>query len=59
MTGIVNRFYSGTPLIRSPMGQNNLAVLRRDRINEDFLQENAWPFCQAANKSGRNNEMRP
>ena len=24
MTGIVNRFYSGTPLIRSPMGQTNL-----------------------------------
>ena len=24
MTGIVNRFYGGTPLIRSPMGQTNL-----------------------------------
>ena len=40
MTGIVNRFYSGTPLIRSPMGQTNLAVLRGDRIDEGFLQEN-------------------
>ena len=54
MTGIVNRFYSGTPLIRSPMGQTNLAVLRGD---EGFLQENVWPFCQAAKKSGRNNEV--
>ena len=55
MTGIVNRFYSGTPLIRSPMGRTNLAVLTGDRINEGFLQENLWPFCQAAKKSGRNN----
>ena len=57
MTGIVNRFYSGTPLIRSPMGQTNLAVLRGDRIDEGFLQENLWPFCQAAKKSGRNSEV--
>ena len=33
----MNRFYGGTPLIRSPMGQNNLAVLRGDRINEGFF----------------------
>jgi len=28
--------YSGTPLIRSQMGQENLAVLTGDRINEGF-----------------------
>ena len=22
-----------------------------------FFQENGWPFCQAAKKSGRNNEV--
>ena len=43
--------YSGTPLIRSPIGQKNLAVLT------GFLQENLWPFGQAAKKSGRNNEV--
>ena len=33
----------------------NLAVLTGDRINEGFfLQENVWPFCQAAKKRGRN-----
>ena len=32
MTGIVNRFYSGTPLIRSPMGQTNLAVLQSNQV---------------------------
>ena len=37
-------FYSGTPLIRSPIGQKILAVLTGDRINE-------------AKKSGRNNEV--
>ena len=35
-----------------------LAVLTGDRINEGFFfQENGWPFCQAAKKSGRNNEV--
>ena len=29
--------YSGTPLIRSPMRQKNLAVLMGDRINEGFF----------------------
>ena len=43
----MNRFYRGTPLIRSPMGQTNLAVLRGDRINEGFFT--VWPFCQANN----------
>ena len=51
----MNRFYRGTPLIRSPMGQTNLAVLRGDRINEGFFT--VWPFCQMAKKSGRNNEV--
>ena len=33
-------------LLRSPMGQKNLAILTGDRINEDFfLQENVRPFC--------------
>ena len=32
--------------------------LTGDSINEGFfLQENVWPFCQAAKKSGRNNEV--
>ena len=34
------------------MGQKNLAVLTRA-----FLQEIVWRFCQAAEKSGRNNEV--
>ena len=35
-----------------------LTVLTGDHINEGFfLQENVWPFCQAAKKSGRNNEV--
>ena len=56
MAGMVNnRFYRGTPLIRSPMGQTNLAVLRGDRINEGFFT--VWPFCQVAKKSSRNNEV--
>ena len=35
---LTNR-YSGTPLIRSPMGQKRLAVLRVDRIDEVFFTE--------------------
>ena len=50
MAGMVNnRFYRGTPLIRSPMGQTNLAVSRGDRINEGIFT--VWPFCQMAKKS--------
>ena len=46
--------YSGTPLIWSLMGQKKLAVLTGDRINEGFfLQENVWPFCQAAKKGAK------
>ena len=50
--------YSGNPLIRSPMGHKNLAVLTGDRINEVFfffLQENVWSFSRAAKKQGCNN----
>ena len=57
MAGVVSGFCRGSPLIRSPMDQKNLAVLRGDRTDEGFLQENLWPFCQAAKKSGRNNEV--
>ena len=42
--------YSGTPLIRSPLGQKSLAALTGDRINEGFLQENVRLFCRAAKK---------
>ena len=37
------------------MGQKNLAVTL---INEGFFGiRNVWPFCQAAQKSGRNKEV--
>ena len=50
--------YSGTPLIRSAMGQkNNLAVLKGDRINRGYLQERVWPFRRADKKSGHNHEV--
>ena len=39
------------------MGQNNLAVSMRDRINKGFLLENVWLFCRAAENSGCNNEV--
>ena len=39
------------------MSQKNLAVLTGDYINEGFVAENVWPFCWAANKSDRNNEV--
>ena len=44
-------YYSGTPLIRSPMGQKSLAVL----TGGFCLQENVWSFRrEAKNESGRN-----
>ena len=49
--------YSGTLLIRSPKGQKTLAVLTGACTNEVFLQENVWPFYQAAKKSGCNQEV--
>ena len=45
--------YSGTPLVRSLMGQKNLAVLTRGF----FLQENVWRFLLGGQKSGSNNEV--
>jgi len=47
------RCYSGTPLIRPPLGRKKLAVLTRA-----FLQENVWRFLPGSPpKSGRNNEV--
>ena len=43
---------SGTLLIRSSMGQKTLACLTGDFINEGFLQENVWLFCQTVKQSG-------
>ena len=43
---------SGTLLVRSSMGQKTLACLTGDFINEGFLQENVWLFCQTVKKSG-------
>ena len=41
----------GIPLIRSPMGQKNLAVSTGGHIKEGFfLQENAWQFLQGGQK---------
>ena len=42
--------YSGTPLIWSPMGKQNLAVLIGDCISNFFLQENVWLFCWATKR---------
>ena len=44
-------YYSGTQLMRSPMGQKSLAVL----TGGFCLQENVWSFRrEAKNESGRN-----
>ena len=40
------------------MDQKHLAVITGDRINEGFFASYyVWPFCRAAKKSGRNNEV--
>ena len=40
------------------MGQKNGPYSTGDDINEGFfLQENVWPFCQAAKKSGHDNKV--
>ena len=39
------------------MGQKKLAILMAYHMNKGFLQENAWPFCRMARKSGRNDEV--
>ena len=43
---VVFFLYSGTPLIRSTMGQKNSPHKRRFF----FLTRNVWPFCQVAKK---------
>ena len=50
---------SGTPLIRSPKGQNYLAVLKGDRINERFFfnKKMYGRFVRRPKYSGRNNEV--
>ena len=43
--------YSGTPFIRSPVGQKHLAVFKGDRIKEFFFfTKNVWSICRAAKK---------
>ena len=44
--------YSGTPSVRPPLRQKQLAVLTRM-----FYKKIYGGFCQAAKKSGRNNEV--
>ena len=39
------------PFNRVTNGPKNLAVLKGDRINEGFLQENVWQFCGAPKKN--------
>ena len=34
-----------------------MAILLGDLVNEGFLHENVSPFCQAAKKSGCNDEV--
>ena len=43
--------YSGTPLIRSPMGPKKLPILTGGRINEGFFYKKMYGgFCQAGKK---------
>ena len=49
-TAFINFTYRGTPLIRSPMGQKNLAVLTGDHINEGIFTRK----CMAIWPSGQN-----
>ena len=50
--------HSGTLLIRSPMGQKNLAVLTEWPYGRAFFHEKMYGgFCQAAKTNGRNNEV--
>ena len=60
--------YSGTPLIRSPMGQKSLALLTSDGINEGFFTRKCvvvlpggqkkvavitrWPYYRGGRKAG-------
>ena len=50
--------YSGTPLMRSPMGQKKLAVLKDDHVNEGFFYKKMYGrFARRPKKRGRNNNM--
>ena len=52
---LVTTYIQWNPVNTVTDGPKKLAVLTDDRINEVFfLQENVWPFCQAAKKRGRN-----
>ena len=57
---LTEKIYSGTPLLRSPMGQkkfcriNGVAVFTRVFF---FYKKMYGGFCQAAKYSGRNNEV--
>ena len=42
----VQNIYSGTPLIRSPMGRKNLAILMGDRINKGFFNKKCRVFIK-------------
>ena len=32
-------------------------ILMDERINESFLEENVWPFCQGKKSGDKNNEV--
>ena len=50
--------YSGTPLMRSPMGQKKLTVLKDDHVNEGFFYKKMYGrFARRPKKRGRNNNM--
>ena len=55
--GFIFCFYSGTPLILSPIGQKKLAVLTGDRINKGFFTRKCMAVLPGSQKSGRNNEV--
>ena len=49
---LTEKIYSGTPLIRSPMGQKNLAVLTEwPYLRGFFFLQNAWRFLTGGQKT--------
>ena len=56
---LTEKIYSGTPLLRSPMGPKNFAVLTEWPYLRGFFfyKKMYGGFCQAAKYSGRNNEV--
>ena len=50
---VLHKYYSGTQLIRSPIGQKNLAVLTR----VFFTRKSMAGFARRPKKSSRNNEV--